>query len=119
MLICTFSLWYSSNHFKVLEKNSFDCYMYANLAVLLILRPFFLVVLMDFALPCPSQKFVAGLWYHILSSTLPKFIFSYGSSTCLFLFLLFKNALIKLNLPFYQIKYESTIELYKKKLGKE
>ena len=31
----------------------------------------------------------------------------------------FKNALIKLNLSFYQIKYESTIELYKKKLGKE
>ena len=30
-----------------------------------------------------------------------------------------KNALIKLNLSFYQIKYESTIELYKKKLGKE
>ena len=68
---------------------------------------------------CSFQKFVAGLWCRILSSTLPKFILLYGSSTCLFLFLSLKNALIKLNLSFYQIKYESTIELYKKKLGKE
>ena len=62
---------------------------------------------------------MAGLWCRILNSTLPKFILLDGSSTWLFLFLLFKNALIKLNLSFYQIKYESTIELYKKKLGKE
>ena len=62
---------------------------------------------------------MAGLWCRILSSTLPKFILPYGCSTYLFLFLLFKNALIKFTLSFYQIKYESTIELYKKKLGKE
>lgn len=80
---------------------------YTTLAVLLILRPFF---------QCPW--IFPNLFASWAQPCLNLFYFMILELVC-FSFLSFKNSLIKFTFSFYQIKYESTIELYKKKLGKD